>query len=239
MEESVLSTIKPRKKSEVKTVATANYVKGDFVMLGLWSALLSFTYFASQATSFFLIPLWIYIGLCLLGLLLPRPKEGLHKIPSKETTKWFITFQFGRLWSYPPFKHVIFSSVILRTLFLRCCGAKVSMSIGWSTHSILSDPSFVEVGKGVIIGIESLISAHTIMQGRLYLKKIKIKDGVLIGARCGISAGAEILENSVLEGGVEVLPNVVVPKGAYIGKKSTLSRGMSLQEDMVYPDFHR
>ena len=214
-----------------------NYLLGDIVLAIFWGLQIVFTLKMSEETSPWLGPLWFYLGLCLLALLLPKPKAGIHELTSPETVKWFITFQFGRLWTFPPVKHFIFSFVTLRTIFLRCCGAKVSMNVGWSTISTISDPCMLVVESDVIIGIESMISGHLIINRKLYLAKITFKKGSLLGARCGVGPGVTVGENATIEGGTDLLPFAQIPNGAYIGKKSTIGKEMKLEENKRYPGF--
>ncbi|MBK7963632.1 MAG: hypothetical protein IPK04_22005 [Bdellovibrionales bacterium] len=111
------------------------------------------------------------------------------------------------------------------------------MNIGWSTISTLSDPSMLVAESGVIIGLESLISGHTIINDKLYLKKIILKKGCLIGARCILAPGVYVGEGAVIHGQTDLLPGARIPQGAVIGKGSTITAGMSLKEDTTYPWF--
>jgi acetyltransferase-like isoleucine patch superfamily enzyme len=224
-------------KSQNNKPTLSKYLLGDLVLLVMWTILIGFTYTLSKLTSFYLLPLWFYVGLCLLALILPKPKPGQFAIDSKETVFWFVSFQFNRIWHNPFIKHIIFSFAVLRTIFLRCCGAKVSMNIGWSSTSNLSDPSMLEIGPNTIIGIETLITGHTIINGRLLLGKIKFEDGCLIGARSAVGPNTIVGKNAVLEVGVELLPGARIPNGAYIGKKSMINHSMLLEENKKYPGF--
>lgn len=232
--------VKPRKAQKRNNSTAASYLSGDLVMMLMWGAYLGSVIFLSSLTSYWLLPVFLYLNLCTLALILPKPSEGYHKIPSSEAVKWFISsYQFGRLWGFPPIKHFIFSFTSLRTFFLWCCGAKVSVNTGWSTIGTVSDPCMLEVGPRTMIGVECLISGHTIVNNRLLLRKIIIKEGALISARCALGPGIEIGEDAILEGGVEVSPGTVIPKGAYISKKSTLHHKMKLEAEMHYPPFMR
>ncbi len=113
------------------------------------------------------------------------------------------------------------------------------MNMGWSSYSTLSDPSMLEIESDVIIGVETLISGHAIMNGKLFLGKIYIGRGSMIAAKGVVSFGCHIGENAILQGGVELLPGSQIPKGAVIGKRSMISKDMHLEENKKYPGFMR
>lgn len=212
---------------------------GDVVLLLYWVVLIATVYFACRFTSFWLLPLWIFIVVCAIALCLPRPKPGAHKIGSKNVTYWYLQFQYARVWNFPPIKHVIFSSVVLRTIFLRCCGCKIAWTVGASNFCQISDPFMIRIGENVTIGIDVLIAGHTFAGDRLFLMPVEIAKDANIGAKTSVSPGAKIKAGAQIERYCQILPMAIVPEGVQISHNSVISSDMSLQANHKYPPFFR
>lgn len=226
--------IRENKIQQTRT-SVGNYILGDFVVLAYWALIISTSIAFAMRTHLLLFPVYIYFCLLIIGFILPKPREGRFPLKSKEATIWFFNFQFGRVWTFPPIKHLIFSSVILRTLFLRACGAKVSMNIGWSTISDVSDPFMLNIEGHTIIGLKSVISGHIIAKGELILKKITIKEGATVGGNTLVTPGVYIGKDSVVEPSCLLLPNSKVPDFSYIGGQSVINARMQLESGKRYP----
>ena len=215
--------------------SVGNYILGDFVVFAYWTLIISTSISLATRTHFMLIPLYVYCCLLVIGFILPKPPEGRFPLQSKEATIWFFNFQFGRVWTFPPIKHLIFSSVILRTIFLRACGAKVSMNIGWSTLSDVSDPYMLAIEDHTIIGLKSIISGHIIAKGEVILQKITIKQGATIGGNTLVTPGVYIGKETIIEPNCLLLPNSHVPDYSYIGADSVINNKMQLESGKRYP----
>ncbi|MBD3197940.1 MAG: hypothetical protein GF317_23015 [Candidatus Lokiarchaeota archaeon] len=79
---------------------------------------------------------------------------------------------------------------------LRFFGTKIGRNCLCDNSWISSE--FVEIGKNVIIGMGSTILSFGIEQEKLILKKIRIADNVIIGAKCVILPGTKIHEGAKL-----------------------------------------
>ncbi len=226
--------IRENKIHETRT-SVGNYILGDLVVLAYWVLILSTSYSLSSKTHFLLFPAYVYLCLLTIGFLLPKPPEGRFPLKSKQATIWFFNFQFGRVWTFPPIKHLIFSSVVLRTFFLRACGAKVSMNIGWSTISDISDPYMLHIEDHTIIGLKSAISGHIVAKGEVILQKITIKKGATVGGNTLVTPGSYIGKDSIVEPNCLLLPNAKIPDFTYVGADSVINAKMKLESGKRYP----
>ena len=59
------------------------------------------------------------------------------------------------------------------------------------------DPQYLEVGDHSVLGVRSRIHTHDIVNGKLYIKKVKIGKNVIIGGYVHIKPGVEIADGSV------------------------------------------
>lgn len=212
---------------------------GDLILLGYWLILITLSFQAAVHTSFWLLPLWIFLILCLMAFILPNPKAGAHKLGSRNMVYWYLHFQFARVWNFPPIKHVLFSFVVLRTLFLRCCGAQIAWTVGASNFLQISDPFMISIDRNVTIGIDVLIAGHTFSGDRLFLMPVQIESDVMIGAKCSLSPGSKIKKGAQVDRYCQILPRAVVPEGAHIGHNSVISSECVLQPGEVTGPFLR
>jgi hypothetical protein len=208
----------------VRPASAVKYMAGDLVLLFQWCLVLAPALWLSQKSTIWLFPLWLYLCVCGLALVMPRVPPGKYSMKSKQTTLWFFTYQFGRLWGNPLLKHLIFSFNSLRTFFLKCCGAKVPWNMGWAPVSHLSDPYLLEIGEDTIVGVETTISGHMIIHDQLILGRIFIGRGCLIGARSGLGPNTILEDQVILQAEVKVLPGVRVPRGTKVPLGAVLSK---------------
>ncbi len=81
------------------------------------------------------------------------------------------------------------------------------------------DPQYLEVGDNSIIGTAARVHTHDIIDGKLYVKRVKIGKGVLIGTFAHICLGVELADKSIVAVGVWMRKNRRCRKPAlWIGK---------------------
>ncbi|MHA1607020.1 MAG: acyltransferase [Candidatus Freyarchaeota archaeon] len=126
-----------------------------------------------------------------------RPvKEGLHGpgFEDENIRNWLINISLVDAVKYfvgdPPL-----GQTALRPPLLRLLGAKLGKGISLDD---VTDPYLVEMEDGAVAGGRSFIVSHLSRDGKLYLKKVKIGRGALIGVRSTIFPGVEIGEGAVV-----------------------------------------
>ena len=125
-----------------------------------------------------------------------KPKEGVFERSKKDkdycywslrsvVKKW--PFWLARQLNLP----------LLETLAFKILGVKTSFSN--SLHEGWIDCEFVDIGKNVRIGQGSLILSNIIISDRLIIKKVIVKDNVIIGAHSVVLPGTIIEHNTILD----------------------------------------
>ncbi|MFQ5429805.1 MAG: acyltransferase [Phycisphaerae bacterium] len=83
------------------------------------------------------------------------------------------------------------------------------------TDPKILDPSFVEIGRNVVIGSGTDIAGHCQLPDLVSLKRTRIEDDVLIGANCTIFGGVRIRRGAMIAAGSVVPPYTTVGPGEY------------------------
>ncbi|MHA2280908.1 MAG: acyltransferase [Promethearchaeota archaeon] len=97
---------------------------------------------------------------------------------------------------------------------LRFFGVKIGKKALCDTCWISSE--FVEIGDNVIIGMGSTLLSFGIEQDKFFLKKIQVKDNVVIGAKCVL------------------LPGTIIKKEAKLSAHSYTKFNDRLEENSIY-----
>lgn len=138
-----------------------------------------------------------------IGKILP----GRYMFGSLRTYPWLFANRFNNIMLRSPFKSFIYDIFFFRYLYLVGIGAQVKPDLILAQGVVLGEPYMVKFGNNVIIGEQSIISAHKIEHNVLTIEMVEIGDNVLVGARSII------------------LPGVKIGSGAIIGANSLLTRG--------------
>ncbi len=83
------------------------------------------------------------------------------------------------------------------------------------TEPTILDPSFVEIGRNVVIGSGTDIAGHCQLPDLVSLKKTTIDDDAVIGANCTIFGGVHIRRGAMIGAGSVVAPYTVVGEREY------------------------
>jgi acetyltransferase-like isoleucine patch superfamily enzyme len=172
----------------------------------LWNA---FALGTAIIASFFICGFTAMIVLPIFNkLFVGKLKEWKGPYYSLEAIKWYIHNGILYMLRYSFLEFVTPSPFGL--WFYQAMGMKVGRgTVINSTH--ISDPSLIEVGKGVTIGGSATIVAHYGQAGFLVLAPVKIGDGVTVGLRATIMGGVIIGENAKILPNSVLLPKTVVP----------------------------
>lgn len=226
----------PRKRKRPTLLDQANFgrqVLLSFSLLmqltlmaaGLWPAAWLVLHFKDAATS----PLhWVLlilatvlvfnygylIGLLLLRVVIPRPKEGSYAVElgvhiPREVKVYMFNLLLTKARYEPPWA-ASFSAPLsnlppMRTLYAHLFGPK-SKSLTTGDTCYIIDPSLIEIGSNVQLGLHCTIAAHVFDNRKLRIRKVRIGDGVLIGAEAGLFAGVQVGEGAVIAARAVVMP---------------------------------
>jgi succinyltransferase-like protein len=83
------------------------------------------------------------------------------------------------------------------------------------TDPVILDPSFVEIGRNVVIGSGSNIAGHCQLPDMILIRKTVIEDDVTIGANTTIFGGVTIRRGAILGAGSVVSPFTTIGPGEY------------------------
>ncbi|MFX0000825.1 MAG: acyltransferase [Candidatus Hodarchaeota archaeon] len=125
-----------------------------------------------------------------------KPKEGIflrNKI-DKDYCYWSLR-AVVRKW--PIWLARQLSLPFLEVLILKLLGVKTSFSN--SLHEGWIDCEFIELGKNVKIGQGSFVISNIIIKDKLIMKKVSIRDHVIVGAHSIVLPGTIIESNTVLD----------------------------------------
>lgn len=140
---------------------------------------------------------------------------------------------------FPPFRHLIFSSSVLRTVFLKASGCHIGFRHSFSTHAEIHDPYMISIGEGSVIGLHAALGGHLILNGKLYLMPVKVGKNCVLGAEVKVMPGAQIGDACILEVASGLLVQAKVPSNCTIGHHSIISSQTRLSENTKVPAFFR
>ncbi|HKQ49965.1 MAG TPA: DapH/DapD/GlmU-related protein [Phycisphaerae bacterium] len=83
------------------------------------------------------------------------------------------------------------------------------------TDPVILDPSYVEIGRNVVIGSGANIAGHCQLPDMILLRKTVIEDDVTIGANSTIFGGVTIRRGAMLGAGSVVSPYTTIGPGEY------------------------
>jgi hypothetical protein len=78
------------------------------------------------------------------------------------------------------------------------------------SEPLILDPSFVEIGRNVVIGSHASIAGHIQVPDMVQIRKTTIEDDCLIGANALIFGGVQVKRGSMVAGGSVVPPYTVI-----------------------------
>lgn len=228
-------------------IKTSQLLLGDLILLLMISLLIALTFMIQEVLFFWIFTnfKWVglilsfYLALCFLALIIPKVGPGVYDLKSPQVNQWFLNFIFARIWHFPLIQYPIFNSVILRTVFLKCLGCKVSFNSALSSDAGIYDPHLIEIQEDVVVGMKSILIPHYIVKGKLCLGKVIIKKGTLLGAGSEVGPGSTIEDNCKIDVRCTIMPGTTVPAGCKIKAFSIVSKNDNLTPGQIVQAYHR
>lgn len=160
------------------------------------------------------------LGLLLLRMLLPSPREGAYATRGRLDGRLLVCLFISVLTNArlrPPFPgflvHHLANLPPLAWLVQRIAGPR-SGSAFFTAPTIL-DPDLVEIGRNVVIGYGAILSAHTQTHERYEVKRTVIEDDVVIGGNAILFAGVRIGRGAMIGAGAVVPPDTRIGAGEF------------------------
>ena len=196
---------------------------------------------------FFLFPFAFFIGVIILIIssiivakiflifinIIHKPKEGVFNRDKKDKDYCFWSLR-SVVKKWPCWLARQLNLPILETLVFKMLGVKTnnsnSLNEGWI------DCEFIEFGKNVKIGQGSVIMSNIIIKDKLIIKKIEIKDNVIIGAHACVAPGTLIESNTILAGNsMTTLNQHLESNSIYVGSpaKKTMNNFRITDKDNI------
>jgi acetyltransferase-like isoleucine patch superfamily enzyme len=110
-----------------------------------------------------------------------------------------------------------FVPVFLETAYHRLLGVRADSNVTVSDGAQLLDPFMIELGDSVIVGKNAVLTGHTMVAGRFYLKRVVVGRGATVGIGAVLMPGTEVGEGAVVAPGAVVTMGTRIPAGEFWG----------------------
>lgn len=208
-EKSEANNKKANKKKNQITTSTLIFIDLISILFSLMPSIFAFSVtglfiYHGYSKTWLVLPLapfilfFAFIAIIfLIRICLPRLKPGRYKRElNKMMIAWFCHFALSRAAKITGLISLIQSFNILKFLYWRALGAKVSFQIMNSFDIDFVDTPLISIGKNVTIGSEVSISCHSDVGSLIFLSPVIIEDNVFIGMATTIGPGTRIKEGA-------------------------------------------
>lgn len=156
--------------------------------------------------------------IALIRLSLPKLKPGRYKRAlNKDMLAWFCHFSLSRAAKITGLISLLQSFNVLKYLYWRALGAKVSFQVMNSFDIDFVDCPLITIGKNVTLASQVSISCHSDVGSLLFLSPVVIEDDVFIAMS------------------VKIGPGTIIKKGAWIGFGNALVN-QTVEENTKLPN---
>jgi hypothetical protein len=132
----------------------------------------------------------------------PLP-EGRSRLDAPSYSPWWGGHQFQVVYSaFPALEAALRVVPGLYSAWLRLWGSRIGRNVYWTPLVEVTDRSLLEIGDGVVFGHRVACYAHLVKRRDaglvLYVRRIRVGHGVLLGAGSRLGPGARIDDGTVL-----------------------------------------
>lgn len=138
---------------------------------------------------------------------------GNIPVESKDGQKWFLSVMLIAILYRSPFHSMVVGISLFTSWFFRGMGACMPEGTFLGLDTVIKDPWFLEMGKQVSTGSGVLILGHITYDKGLFLGKVVIGDGAVIGVRSTIFPDVQIGRNARVGAGSVVTRGTRIPEG--------------------------
>ncbi|WP_242024273.1 acyl transferase [Trichocoleus sp. FACHB-591] len=141
--------------------------------------------------------------------------EGISYLQGKDYSPWWGSHQLQAIYvAFPALETILRVIPGAFSLWLRLWGSKVGAGVYWTPHLEIADRGLLEIGDRVIFGHQVGLYPHIIKPRKqdlmLYVKKIKIRDGVFLGAWNHLGPGVVVQAETYIPVFTHVYPNQTI-----------------------------
>ena len=175
--------------------------------------------------------LWLYLLpplLCRITLFFTGRPTGQVTTDSNTHTLWWWLFQLQLPFNRFPFIEELLRCVPgLYALWLNLWGGEVSLFAFWSPGVAVMERYHLKIEKGVILGSQAFLSGHLITKQTdgstlLWVDKIQLDEGALVGARANIGPGCHIHKHQTVPFNAVLRSYTEIKDGRKIFKQRSL-----------------
>ena len=135
--------------------------------------------------------------------------EGRSRLDTPEYSPWWGGHQFQIVYSaFPALEAALRLIPGAYSAWLRLWGSRIGRRVHWTPRVEITDRSLLEVGDDVVFGHLVACYAHVVMRRHggvlLYVRRIRIGRGVLLGFACRLGPGVRVDDGIVLESRTDV-----------------------------------
>ena len=138
---------------------------------------------------------------------------GNIPVDSIDGQKWFLSVMLIAILYRSPFHSMTVGISLFASWFFRGMGARMPEGTFLGLDTVVKDPWFLEMGKHVSTGSGVLILGHITYDKGLFLGKVVVGDGVIIGVRSTIFPDVRIGNNAKIGAGSVVIRGTRIPDG--------------------------
>ncbi|HBG07492.1 MAG TPA: acyltransferase [Geobacter sp.] len=146
-------------------------------------------------------------------------RVAIHKVSGNSMRLWWrirnplrTTFNFKLIYIAR-----FFPSTRVKNFLYRACGAKIGKGATFGLGAMMDIfyPELISVGEETLIGYNTVILAHELLQGEYRTGRVEIGKRVMIGANCTILPGIRIGDDASVS--AMSLVNCDIPAGQMWG----------------------
>ncbi|HYR33665.1 MAG TPA: hypothetical protein VEQ87_05180 [Burkholderiales bacterium] len=135
--------------------------------------------------------------------------EGRSRLDTPEYSPWWGGHQFQVMYNaFPALEAALRLVPGLYSAWLRLWGSRIGRRVHWTPRVDISDRSLLEVGNDVVFGHLVACYAHVVMRRGertvLYVRRIRIGHGVLLGFACRLGPGVRVDDGVALASRTDV-----------------------------------
>jgi len=179
-----------------------------------FSSLLHLFFFSLAVVVSYLLLVFsmILFSTIFIRLLRVRYEEGVYGTTIKDKTSFKFILSYALY--FPTYKVIGFVNLPpVKVMFLKMIGCKIGKNVVLAADEWIFDPYVTEIGDNTTIGARTIITGHIGEGGRVYIKKVRIGNMVLIGGDSMILPGVTIEDNVVVGAKSLVLKDQVLKQG--------------------------
>lgn len=178
---------------------TGTYLSLFFIGKELWDTPIAFSLFI--VFSLYIACFILFLNLFILRLFIPKVRPGVYRIgANRGFLAWYLNFFANRALTLSGLKRIVFTNSILRFLYTRVMGGKISFQTTSSMGVDFVDLPLIEVGSGTTMSEGVTLSAHSFTGESLFLSSVKIGKNVFLGMDVVAGPGTTIGDDSWIGG---------------------------------------